>query len=474
MKIVPFISLALATAAIASPLTWERLIESAKTDPRYQAAEKRAEATSKDRNLKLWDKIELRYQMDGFSFAKHDFELRVTPQAFGERAADKAHYEAVKNYQQATFAVERSILLYDRYERGVRYVLRQKINEINKQLLQVIQDRIEVLHLKSGSASFNAEDLMTSLEKSASLKANLLSDSTALRDAELKMMIWAPDFDNVALDPSFLPTMEELAEFLKNGVTVDENFPLVALAKGKRDSDISKAQQDASKDRNYISHIGIGYSLQIESLMEKYKDLDYSDVTKEKYGKFYDEFLEKSGKSGGCIGQYINGVCDRWDTKAVEGYSMRTLVPETDDRKTSDKFFLNVAFRLPFFDSNKDATLREQVEKLDAESKYLDEVREVNQKVARLTEEVLTLIDQWKVLKEYAEQVNASGFMEQFARNAGSDPLLLLRARESALESDLKAAKLEYDIFARYLALLDYAGGLARQNVTNHLREGIR
>ena len=465
MKTVSFLTLALTAAAIASPLTWERLIESAKADPRYEAAAKRAEATSKERNLKLWDKIELRYQLDGFSFAKHDFELRVTPQAFGERAADKAHYEAVKNYQQATFAVERSILLYDRYERGVRYVLRQKINEINKQLLQVVQDRIEVLHLKSGSASFNAEDLMTSLEKSASLKANLLSDSTALRDAELKMLSWAPDYDNVYLDSTFLPSMEELAEFLKNGVTVDENFPLVALAKGKRDSDISKAQQDASKDRNYISHVGIGYSLQIESLMEKYKDLGYSDVSKAKYSKYADEW-----KRASCTGGYIGEACISYDNTAT----IRKLVAETDDRKTADKFFVNLAFRLPFFDSNKDASLREQVEKLDAESKYLDEVREVNQKVARLTEEVLTLIDQWKVLKDYAEQVNASGFMEQFAHKAGSDPLLLLRARESALESDLKAAKLEYDIFVRYLALLDYSGALAREDVVNHLREGIR
>jgi hypothetical protein len=465
MKTVSLISLALTAAAIASPLTWERLVESAKDDPRYQAAEKRAEATATDRNLKLWDKIELRYQLDGFSFAKHDFELRVTPQAFGERAADKEHFEAVKNYQQATFAVERSILLYDRYERGVRYVLRKKINEINKQLLQVNSDRIEVLHLKSGSASFNAEDLMTSLEKSASLKSSILSDSTALRDAELKLRIWVPDFEGVDLDSNFIPTMDELAEFLKNGVNVDENFPLVALAKGKRDSDVSKAKQDASKDRNYISHLGIGYSLQIESLMEKYKDLGYSDVSKAKYNKYADEWTK-----GACVGGYIGEDCVRSDP----GYVLRKLVPETDDRKTSDKFFVNLAIRLPFFDSNKDATLREQVAVLDAESKYLDDVREVNQKVARLTEEVLALIGQWKVLKDYAEQVNASGFMEQFARNAGSDPLLLLRARESALESDLKAAKLEYDIFARYLSLLDYAGGLARQDVANHLREGIR
>ena len=457
MKNVTLISLALSAAAIASPLTWERLVESAKTDPRYESAEKRAEATATPRNLKLWDKIELRYQLDGFSFAKHDFELRVTPQAFGERAADRAHYEAAKNYQQASFAVERSILLYDRYERGVRYVMRKKINEINKQLLQVNSDRIEVLHLKAGSASFSAEDLMTSLEKNASLKSNLLSDSTALRDAELKLKIWVPDFEGVDLDSTFMPSMDELAEFLKNGVTVDENFPLVALAKGKRDSDISKAQQDASKDRDYISHVGIGYSLQIESLMEKYKELNCSDVLKPEYAKYKDEFMRNSGD---CI--------------ADPYYTSRKLVADQDNRKTADKFFVNLAFRLPFFDSNKDASLREQIEKLDAESKYLDDVREINQKVARLTEEVLTLIDQWKVLKDYAEQVNASGFMEQFARNAGSDPLLLLRARESALESDLKAAKLEYDIYARYLALLDYAGGLARQDVSNHLREGIR
>lgn len=465
MKTVSLISLALTAAAIASPLTWERLVESAKVDPKYEAAEKRAEATATDRNLKLWDKMELRYQLDGFSFAKHDFELRVTPQAFGERAADKEHFEAVKNYQSARFAVERSTLLYDRYERGVRYVLRKKINEINKQLLQVNSDRIEVLHLKAGSASFNAEDLMTSLEKNAALKSNILSDSTALRDAELKLKIWVPDFEGIDLDSSFLPTMEELSEFLKNGVTVDENFPLVALAKGKRDSDISKAKQDMSKDRDYISHIGIGYSLQIESLMEKYKDLGYSDISKAKYNKYAEEWTRSA-----CVGGYIGEDCVRSDP----GYVLRKLVPESDDRKTSDKFFLNVAFRLPFFDSNKDATLREQIAVLDAESDYMGDVREVNQKVARLTEEVLALIDQWKVLKDYAEQVNASGFMEQFARNAGSDPLLLLRARESSLESDLKAAKLEYDIFTRYLALLDYSGGLARQDVTNHLREGIR
>ena len=459
MRFVAFLPLALSAAVFAGPLTWDQLIQSAEKDPRYMAAQKRAEATSSSQGTKLWDKLELRYQLDGFSFAKHDFELRMTPKTFGEGSADRARYEAEKNYEQARFAVERSLLLYDRYERGVRYVLRKKIYEINKQLAQVNADRVEVLHLKSGSATFNPEDLMTALEKSASYKAALLSDSTALRDAELKMKIWVPDFDGVDLDTAFIPTMAELEQNLSGGVEVSENFPQVAMAKGKRDSEVARAKQDVSKGRDYISHIGIGYSLQIESLMEKYKTMDASDVFGTgQYRDYQDDFKKETGCESAL------------NCTATADF----LVADQDNRKTADKFFLNLAVRLPFFDSNKDSDLRQQVATLDAESDYLDDVREVNQKVARLTEEVLALIGQWKVQKEYAEQVNASGFMEQFARNAGSDPLLLLRAKESALESDMKAVKLEYDIFLQYLALLDYAGGLARQGVVNHLREGLK
>ena len=459
MRFVAILPLALSAAVFAGPLTWDQLIQSAEKDPRYMAAQKRAEATSSSQGTKLWDKLELRYQLDGFSFAKHDFELRMTPKTFGEGSADRARYEAEKNYEQARFAVERSLLLYDRYERGVRYVLRKKIYEINKQLAQVNADRVEVLHLKSGSATFNPEDLMTALEKSASYKAALLSDSTALRDAELKMKIWVPDFDGVDLDTAFIPTMAELEQNLSGGVEVSENFPQVAMAKGKRDSEVARAKQDVSKGRDYISHIGIGYSLQIESLMEKYKTMDASDVFGTgQYRDYQDDFKKETGCESAL------------NCTATADF----LVADQDNRKTADKFFVNLAVRLPFFDSNKDSDLRQQVATLDAESDYLDDVREVNQKVARLTEEILALIGQWKVQKEYAEQVNASGFMEQFARNAGSDPLLLLRAKESALESDMKAVKLEYDIFLQYLALLDYAGGLARQGVVNHLREGLK
>ena len=115
-----------------------------------------------------------------------------------------------------------------------------------------------------------------------------------------------------------------------------------------------------------------------------------------------------------------------------------------------------------------------RVDELDAESDYLDAVRTLTQKVSRLSEEIVALVAQWKVQKDFVEKVNAGNLFEDFAQSAGADPLLLLRARESALESDLKALKLEYDIFERYLVLLTYAGIFANPNVKNHLREGLK
>ena len=449
----------LSAAAVAAPLTWEQLVESVDKDPVYQTSEKRSQVASQDVGTKLWDNLEFRYQLDGFSFAKHDFELRLKPKSFGIGSADKQQYESHRDYQKARLAVDRSYLMYDRYERAIRYVIRRKTAEVDRQLYQVVLDRIEVLHLKAGSETFNSQDLIAALEQEAARRAELLGDSTALRDAELKLKSWVPDFDSVGLDTSWLPTMDELAKGLQEGITLNEQFPEVQKAKAKMDYERAKSKRDLAKGNDYISHIGIGYSLQVESLMKKYKELDRNDVAEAgKYSDYYDEFMDETG-------------CSSWNNCAK---TAEILVPDADDRQLKDKFFVNLAVRLPFFDDNNGNALRNQVDELDAESDYLDAVRTLNQKVSRLSEEIVALVSQWKVQKDFVKKVNAGNLFEDFAQSAGADPLLLLRARESALESDLKALRLESEIFERYIVLLQYTGVFANVNVKNHLREGLK
>ena len=427
MKKCGYVFLLLAAPLLAAPLTWETLIKSADDDLRYQSSKKRTNiATS--RNTKLWDKMELRYKLDGFSFASHDFELRMTPKAFGEGSADRAHYEAQMVYANAQLAEDRGILLYDRYERAIHYLMRQRINRLNKELYQVNSDRIEVLHMKAGSATFNPQDLMSALEKEATIRAALISDSNSLQNSEKKLRRWIPDFDGIELDSSWLPSMEEIESQLSGGIEVNDNYPQIAMAKGKMESEKARAKQDVASRRDYITHIGIGYSMKIESLMEKYKDLDAGDVAYE-YNEYMDDYLEKYP-----------------DATADDSRTIRKLVADKDSRKTSDKFYATLGIKLPFFDSNKDNDLRNQVADLDAEGDYMAKARDVNVKVNRLVEQVNGYLAQWKVQKDFADKVKAGNIFEQFAKDAGSDPLLLLRARESALESELNAAKLETTI----------------------------
>ena len=455
MKKCGYVFLLLAAPLLAAPLTWETLIKSADDDLRYQSSKKRTNiATS--RNTKLWDKMELRYKLDGFSFASHDFELRMTPKAFGEGSADRALYEAQMVYANAQLAEDRGILLYDRYERAIHYLMRQRINRLNKELYQVNSDRIEVLHMKAGSATFNPQDLMSALEKEATIRAALISDSNSLQNSEKKLRRWIPDFDGIELDSSWLPSMEEIESQLSGGIEVNDNYPQIAMAKGKMESEKARAKQDVASRRDYITHIGIGYSMKIESLMEKYKDLDAGDVAYE-YNEYMDEYLEKYP-----------------DATADDSRTIRKLVADKDSRKTSDKFYATLGIKLPFFDSNKDNDLCNQVTDLDAEGDYMAKARDVNVKVNRLVEQVNGYLAQWKVQKDFADKVKAGNIFEQFAKDAGSDPLLLLRARESALESELNAAKLETTIYDLYLELLQYAGKLSKEGVQNHLVGGLK
>ena len=463
MKKSALVSLFVAAPLIAAPLTWETLIKSADEDLRYQSSQKRANiATS--RNTKLWEKLELRYKLDGFSFAQHDFELRMTPKPFGEGSADRAHYEAQMAYANAQLAEDRGILLYDRYERAIHYLMRKRINALNQELYQINADRIEVLHLKSGSANFNPQDLMSALEKEASIRAALINDSNSLQNSERKLRVWIPDFDGIELDSSWLPTMEDIEAQLKDGIEVNEKFPQLAMAKGKMDSEKARAKQDLASRHDYISHIGIGYSMKIQSLMKKYKDMGYSDLCTQN-GEYYDEEACSDWKENA-----YNDETARFDNS----YSIQKLVDDKDNRRTRDKFYATLAIKLPFFDSNKDNDLRNQVADLDAEGDYMEKARDVNVKVNRLVEQINGFLAQWKVQKDFADKVKAGNIFEQFAKDAGSDPLLLLRARESAVESELNAAKLETDIYDLYLEVLQYAGQLSKEGVQNHLVGGLK
>ena len=116
--------------------------------------------------------------------------------------------------------------------------------------------------------------------------------------------------------------------------------------------------------------------------------------------------------------------------------------------------------------------MQRQIDFLESERDYHKTKRDVAQKEERRREEILGLIAQREVQKKFVDQVDQGALFEDFANRAGNDPLLLLRARQSSVESQLKIVAIEDNIFTVYLDLLFETGALGRTDVSNHLKAG--
>lgn len=429
----------LAAPIFAENLTWETLANSVNDEPSVQAAEKKSGAVSSGTSTKLWNSLEFEYKLDGFGFMDHEFELKYKPKDFGEGSANKSYWRAQGDYLKTKSDIERSSLLYDRYERALRYLTRVKIQNIHQQLADVNNDRIEVLHIKSGSATFNPSDLIDALERKAELSAELVADSNSLQNAELRFKSWM-SFNEVALDSNFLPSLEEISEALESDKEVDDSYLEVAEAKQKWAVAEGRYKQEKVGSNRILSSIGLGY---------KYSRGSYE----------YD-----SVKTGNYNATYSNvGV-------VYEAEKEWKVVRKPDDRRDRDKFYATVTLRLPFFGTDGGDETKRQIDVLDAESDYLDKKRSVSREISHLKEETLALITQVKLQREFQESVNAGEIFTEFAERSGSDPLLLLRAKEVSLESDLKITKLEYEIYARYLELLELSGAFANPDASTHFQ----
>lgn len=429
----------LAAPLFAENLTWESLANSVNEEPSVQAAEKKSNAVSSGTSTKLWNSLEFEYKLDGFSFMDHEFELKYKPKDFGEGSANKSYWRAQGDYLKTKSDIERSSLLYDRYERALRYITRVKINNIHQQLADVNNDRIEVLHIKSGSTTFNPSDLIDALERKAELSAELVADSNSLQNAELRFKSWL-NFNEVDLDTNFLPSLEEISKVLEGDSEVDDSFLEVAEAKQKWAVAEGRYKQEKVGSNRILSSIGVGY---------KYSRGSYE----------YD-----SVKTGDYEAVYSNaGV-------VYEAVKEWKVVRKPDDRRDRDKFYAEVTLRLPFFGTDGGDETKRQIDVLDAESDYLEKKRSVSREISHLKEETQALITQVKLQREFQESVNAGEIFTEFAERSGSDPLLLLRAKEVSLESDLKITKLEYEIYSRYLELLELSGAFASPDASTHFQ----
>jgi len=396
-----------------APLTWDGLLGSVQAEPSVQASTQKVALLEKPEGPGYWNAMELRYSADGLDMREHKFEARISPYAWGERSALNAQLEARLHVNNASRDLTVSKVLNDRYQLGLQWIIHQREKVYHEALSKVYADRVQVEMSLTGTERFDPEDLVESQQTLAELQGDLLGDLNDIEETETILHKLVGAWTVIDLDTANLLTVADLKARVDSLPSqVDSTLPSLRISQARLHLAESRFQLEQTRSTNIVSYGNIGYDLKIP----------------------------KAGKTG---------------PTALESMSA------------------GVGIQIPIFDGRKQDLQRRQLDLLDEKSTFLDDQWDLERKLGQLRMEIGSLMAQKAVLDSFAARVDAGNLFTDYAVRAGTDPLLLLKARATSLQSAWRSERLRYDIYASYLSMLEITGVLARDPGTNHLKRKV-
>ncbi len=411
MKIVCSIGILASGLLAAEPLVldWGAILGTLHVDPQLQASNERISLLKKSPGIGMWDELEARYEMDGLDGREHKFELRVTPYSWGERRAAKQIGKARIQKTEAERDIALSEALYERYRLAIEWIFRDRQLHHHQALLKVFEDRIQVHGSLSGTDRFDPRDMVESQEMVVVLHGHILADENDRYEIEQELKEMIPGWTEIRLDTTGLLTSHQLRERLSKFPTmVDSTFPefRVALRELKKVEQESELEKTAQS--KVLSYAKVGYAIQFPA------------------------------------------AGDRDKTTAIEDAS------------------IGFGIRIPFGDGRKQDVFDTEVDIADQKGEIAKLRWELSKELNEMNREIGSLVRQMSVRDSFVAKVDAGSLFTDYALRAGSDPLLLLKARSTALQAAWDAEKLCFEAYMLYLEMLKMTGALSSDPGKNH------
>lgn len=143
---------------------------------------------------------------------------------------------------------------------------------------------------------------------------------------------------------------------------------------------------------------------------------------------------------------------------------------EDDYRKACSVEF---GIKLPFINSDREDETRKKIAYMKERLKFRAEKKELSEKLLSLTRSIERLIDQHRLLIEERQRGNATNTYRKYLTMEGTDPLNILKVRETLLKSDIRRTRNSYEIRRKFISLLAASGKLSAKPITNYLSENM-
>lgn len=134
-------------------------------------------------------------------------------------------------------------------------------------------------------------------------------------------------------------------------------------------------------------------------------------------------------------------------------------------------YAVELGVKLPFINSDQDEITRKKVSFMKERLAYEEERRAFSEKITSLTRSIDRLVSQYEIIEQNQKHGNAHDSLNASLKMPGSDPLNILRIKETLLKDEIHLVQTGYEIRNRFVDLLDISGKLSEKPFRNNLVE---
>lgn len=145
-----------------------------------------------------------------------------------------------------------------------------------------------------------------------------------------------------------------------------------------------------------------------------------------------------------------------------------------DHGKSDDEdkaYAVEFGVKLPLINPDQDEITRKKVGFMKERLAFEEEKRAFSEKIISLSRSIDRLISQYEIIEQNQKHGNAQESLGASLKIGGTDPLNILKIKETLLKSDIHLVQTGYEIRNRFVDFLDVSGKLSEKPFRNYLAE---
>lgn len=353
------------------------------------------------------------------------YSVRLTPEAIGETSAEKRFHLVTLERAVYKKNLIMNKLLKDRYYMIIDFLFKKVELKRYEALSVLYRDRVNVLEKMVDDVEFELEELIDAQKDLTKNEMEVIEIQNLLAVLEKKIRLHLSDSTFTDFDTTDLISVDSLYSLLgKTQINIDSTN--IHLMEFMYDVELTKCAYDLERasNRKFLSHIELGYN----------------------QDQYHDEVLQRQ--------ENIERLAEDKSIKTKHDYAKA--------------FSVGFGITVPFVSIKRDDLVERKTDLIDAKEEY-NEMRDLLLDSALTVKgEIQTLVEKFSYIMKRKKEIINQEALSKYVQAEG-ELLQMLEIEEKILEDQIEMDELLYNIYHKYIKMLNITGRLSLAPIRNYL-----